>query len=76
MIVPASIITRRVSGWKRFFQSLNRLGWHGSQLLTFLIISTNHRIFENPFTISEATSIVQEWLDHPIVDVLHPTERH
>ena len=51
-----------------------RVAW--VTILAFLRISTNRKIFENPFTISEATSIVQEWLEHPILDLLHPTQRH
>ena len=53
---------------------LIRLAW--VTILAFLRISTNRKIFENPFTISEATSIVQKWLEHPTVDLLHPSERH
>ena len=51
-----------------------RVAW--VTILAFLRISTNRKIFENPFTISEATSIVQEWLEHPTLDLLHPTQRH
>jgi toxin-antitoxin system PIN domain toxin len=51
-----------------------RLGW--VTILAFLRISTNRKIFENPFSISEATSIVTKWLEHPVLDLLHPTERH
>jgi len=51
-----------------------RLAW--VTILAFLRISTNRKIFENPFTMSEATSIVQEWLEHQTVDLLHPSERH
>jgi uncharacterized protein len=51
-----------------------RVAW--VTILAFLRISTNRKIFENPFTISEAISIVKQWLEYPIVDLLHPTERH
>jgi uncharacterized protein len=51
-----------------------RVAW--VTILAFLRISTNRKIFENPFTISEATSIAQQWLEHSTVDLLHPTERH
>jgi len=51
-----------------------RVAW--VTILAFLRISTNRKIFENPFTISEATSVVQQLLEHPVVDLLHPTERH
>ena len=51
-----------------------RLAW--ITIVAFLRISTNRKIFENPLSISEATLIVKEWLEHPVVDVLNPTERH
>jgi toxin-antitoxin system PIN domain toxin len=51
-----------------------RLAW--VTILAFLRISTNRKIFENPFSISEATSIVRKWLEHPVLDLLDPTERH
>lgn len=51
-----------------------RLAW--ITVLAFLRISTNRKIFENPFSISEATLIVAKWLEHPALDLLHPTERH
>lgn len=51
-----------------------RVAW--VTILAFLRISTNRKIFENPFTISEATSVVQQLLEHPVVGLLHPTERH
>ncbi|MFQ5788610.1 MAG: PIN domain-containing protein [Thermodesulfobacteriota bacterium] len=39
-------------------------------------MSNHFGLFENPFSISEATSIVKKWLEHPIIDLLHPTEWH
>ncbi len=51
-----------------------RLAW--VTILAFLRISTNRKIFENPFSISEATSIVKKWLEHYTLDLLDPTESH
>src|SRR3989337_4065587 len=51
-----------------------RVAW--VTILAFLRISTNRKIFENPFTISQATSIVQEWLEEPGTDLFKPTKRH
>jgi len=42
----------------------------------FLRISTNPRVFELPLTIDEAETIVNTWLDHPLVGILEPGERH
>jgi uncharacterized protein len=51
-----------------------RLAW--VTVLAFLRISTNRKIFENAFSISEAISIVKKWLEHSTLDLLDPTERH
>jgi hypothetical protein len=51
-----------------------RLAW--TTVLAFLRLTTNPRVFQTPFTVEESSSIVQEWLDAPVVDLLHPTERH
>jgi toxin-antitoxin system PIN domain toxin len=45
-------------------------------LLAFLRISTDPRIRKNPFSLTEAASIVAEWLDRPMVTLLNPSERH
>jgi toxin-antitoxin system PIN domain toxin len=42
----------------------------------FLRISTNRRAFAQPFSVEEATEIVQKWLDQPSVQVLVPTIDH
>ncbi|MDR7522067.1 MAG: type II toxin-antitoxin system VapC family toxin [Armatimonadota bacterium] len=51
-----------------------RLSW--ATILAFLRIVTNPRIFQAPFSIAEACSIVGEWLARPTVSVLEPGERH
>ncbi|NIP37803.1 MAG: type II toxin-antitoxin system VapC family toxin [Candidatus Dadabacteria bacterium] len=51
-----------------------RLAW--ITIVAFLRISTNHKIFMNPFSISESIEIVSEWLSVPVVDILNPTNRH
>lgn len=45
-------------------------------LLAFMRISTNTRAHKDPFTIAEAISIVSQWLDRPMVAIVHPGERH
>lgn len=50
------------------------LSWQ--TILAFLRIGTNPRAFPEPWTADEALAIVAEWLNHPAVVVLQPTERH
>lgn len=45
-------------------------------IMAFLRIGTNPRAFLTPWTAEEALAIVAEWMDHPTVVVLQPTERH
>ena len=50
------------------------LSW---QVITaFWRISTNPRAFPQPFSLQEAIEIVDEWLRHPRVVILTPTENH
>jgi toxin-antitoxin system PIN domain toxin len=51
-----------------------RLAW--LSLWAFLRISTNPRVFERPFSVEEASAIVQSWLARPETVVLEPGERH
>lgn len=45
-------------------------------ILAFLRIATNPRVFEHPFSIAEAVTLVSEWLEQPPVVMLDPQERH
>jgi uncharacterized protein len=45
-------------------------------ILAFLRIGTNPRAFNYPFNLTDAVSIVQEWLEHPLVSIPQPGERH
>lgn len=45
-------------------------------ILAFLRIATNPRAFPQPLAPEEAVAIVSEWLERPMVVVLHPGERH
>lgn len=51
-----------------------RLPW--VTVLAFLRITTNPSIFRHPFSVAEATEIVDDWLSRPAVALLEPTERH
>lgn len=50
------------------------LSWQ--TITAFLRIGTNPRAFPHPFSITEATEIVSEWLERPSVTILLPGERH
>ncbi len=45
-------------------------------ITAFLRISTNPRAFPQPFDLQEAIEIVDEWLEHPRIKILTPTENH
>jgi len=50
------------------------LSW---QVITaFLRISTNPRAFPQPFTLPEAIKIVDEWIEHPNIEMLIATTNH
>ena len=51
-----------------------RLAW--ASILAFIRIATNSRIFERPYTVQEAVSIVSTWFDAPAVGILEPGERY
>ncbi len=53
---------------------LVRLTW--LTVWAFLRISTNPRVFEFPFSIQEAETIVNTWLEHPLIGILEPGEQH
>ena len=53
---------------------LVRVGW--TSLLAFVRISTDARLPGEAFLISEAVSVVNEWLAQPNFGVLSPGERH
>ncbi len=55
-------------------QSPIRLCW--MTVSAFLRITTNPSSFKNPFSILEATRIVEDWFAQPGVDLLYPGERH
>ena len=45
-------------------------------ITAFIRISTSIRAFPQPLRIKEAVEIVSNWLAHPAVTVVQPTERH
>ena len=45
-------------------------------ILAFLRISTNRKVFQEPFSIEEAITIVDDWLSRPSVRLLQAGEHH
>lgn len=45
-------------------------------ILAFLRITTKKTIFDRPLTIDTSWSIVQGWLNHPLVSIAHPGPEH
>ncbi|HHW77534.1 MAG TPA: type II toxin-antitoxin system VapC family toxin [Xanthomonadaceae bacterium] len=51
-----------------------RMAW--MTILAFLRITTHRKIFANPYSVSEAAAIVNDWLAQPCMGILQPTARH
>ena len=52
------------------------IGLTWTTILGFLRMGTHPRMFPNPMTVEEATSVVNGWLQHPAVVVLASGDRH
>jgi uncharacterized protein len=64
-----SWVEDRLSGTETF-----ALAW--VVLLAFIRLTTSSRVFQSPFTASEALDLVDSWLAQPCATVVHPTSRH
>ncbi len=61
---------------QRTLSGQEQVGLSWVTLLAFLRISTNPRARKDPFPIAEAKAIVTQWLNRPVVTLVHPGERH
>ncbi len=52
------------------------VGLTWASILAFLRLSTNARVFPQPYSPSEAVEIVAPWLERPTVRLLNPGEGH
>lgn len=50
------------------------LAW--GALIGFLRVATHPRVLTSPLDIATALSVVDDWLSHPRVHIVHPGERH
>ena len=61
---------------EEIFSAPEPVGLTWVTLLAFLRIGTSPRALENPLSVHEASAIIAEWLDRPMVTLLNPGERH
>jgi toxin-antitoxin system PIN domain toxin len=74
---PSAAEHERARDWvEDTFSSGEIIGLPWSTVLAFLRIGTNPRAFPRPLTISEAATIVSEWLALPGVRIPEPGDRH
>lgn len=52
------------------------IGLSWTTILGFLRIATTPRILSTPYELNEAVEIVANWLAHPNMRIVHPTEQH
>ncbi len=64
------------SWWEQQLSSADLVALPWMTILGFLRITTNSRIFDQPFSIQESMDHVESWIDRKSVKILHPTERH
>lgn len=63
--------------WLRaVFQEPHSIRFSWDTIQAFLRITTHTRIFAAPLPITEAVSIVSDWLSYPGVGILEPGPRH
>ena len=62
--------------WEKVLSTTEIVGlpWH--TVLGFIRIATNHRIFEEPFSLEQVTKIVDSWFSLPIVKLVEPGTNH
>ncbi len=69
---------KRVAQWLENLLSrqveATAISWIGAT--AFLRIATSKRIFKKPWSVTEAAERLDALLEHPMVEVVGPTERH
>ena len=56
--------------WRDLLQSGQPVGIYSGVAFAFVRLSTNRRVFPNPFTVSEAFAYLNNWLSFPSVQLL------
>jgi toxin-antitoxin system PIN domain toxin len=62
--------------WERALSQGTQVGIAWSVILGFLRLTTNPRVMPRPLSVAHAVEIIDEWLAHPSVEIIEPTERH
>jgi toxin-antitoxin system PIN domain toxin len=58
------------------FDGPRGVGFAWVAVLAFIRLSTRSGIFPKPLSVEDALRVAQEWMGHPMAQVLHPTDRH
>ena len=64
------------SWFERQLSGADTIGLTWLTITAFLRISTDHRIFKFPLHIDQASSVLDDWLGSPRIDIIHPATRH
>ncbi len=68
---------RRTRAWLTDqLNGVRRVGMPWESLTAFLRLTTNARVLPRPLAVEQAWSLVQDWLDSPLVWVPMPTPTH
>lgn len=62
--------------WEDSLNGTEPVGLAWVVILGFIRLTTSRQILTNPWSPSEACSVVRTWLDRPYVTVQHPGDRH
>lgn len=67
----------RAQAWlEQTFSGSEAVGLPWRSILSFLRIVTAPKMISHPLELEAAVSIVSEWLRHPGVSIVNPTEQH
>ncbi len=67
---------RAIAWWEQTLSGTTAVGIPWVSILAFLRICTNPRIFSQPLSPESAIAYVDEWLEQPLVRLIHPGLGH
>ncbi len=67
---------KALAWWNGCLQGQEGIALPWVVVLGFIRISTHPAIFENPLTVADALSRVEEWLALPHIQLIHPPHSH
>jgi uncharacterized protein len=71
---PVHVAARR--WWEGCLSGSDPVAFPWVVILGFLRVTTSNRIMPKPLTSQQAVGVVDEWLQHPLVELISPTDRH